>query len=88
MPPENPIYIKVDDKSFYLAKTTSELFSVDALKQEIANHQAIIDERASHLKAASDLGVADAVTAVADLSTQPLSSVLIDVKTEPHPLTP
>ncbi len=95
MPPaQNPTYIKASDQGFYLSLTDSQFFTVAGLQAEIANLQADIDARAIHLQNAAGLGVADAVTLVATLTTQPLSSVLTNapslstVLTPPTPVTP
>lgn len=77
MPPSsNPEYIKIDDQSFYLAKTSSEQFGVENIKDEIASLRNRIDNCVTHLQCASAEGVKDAEILINELIGQPLSKLL------------
>ena len=71
LPSENPQYIAIDARTFYVAKTVNEQFSVDDIQNQIAAHQSKIDDLNKML---SDASAAIAEQATADPSIPTLDT--------------
>ena len=57
LPDENPTYTKIDDRNFYLSKTSSTQYNVDEILTAIKFHQTEIDKFNTMLDSVKAIGL-------------------------------